>query len=339
MKLLSYFVFFVIIFQGISALGQQKIMVGDTVVVYTLQFPYKHPVYNCYYPSISYDSISESPDFSLFTEWPYDKVVTAHPQQTGVTSNVFEGSLYGAWDCKPEHTELSVLLKVEGIDSMTTVKIVYPSVVQPIDTSASQYLPNIVGAFFSMYNNVSDSSTFSNWQLVVSDSAKLTFTIDTAGTELSSYLMEPFTRKRQLNFTFTTELTPVETERVFPAKLLTTVTTAGKDSIYENALLFRFPPLQPKGVHGITSEDAMTVSISPNPTEMNTTLSFAHNKLEAVRIELHDVLGYKRVTLADGIYESGIHTIPIDTKDLPQGSYFVRLQTSGQVVTKKLIVR
>ena len=227
----------------------------------------------------------------------------------------------------------------EGIDSMTTVKIVYPSVVQPIDTSASQYLPNIVGAFFSMYNNVSDSSTFSNWQLIVSDSAKLTFRIDTAGTELSSYLMEPFTRKRQINFTFTTELTPIETEREFFAKLFTTVTTAGKDSVYENALLFQFPSLQPKVIHDIRDEDAIAVSISPNPTQRNTTLSFGHNKSEAITIELYDMLGNRRMTLADDIYSSGVHSIPIDTKDLPQGSYFIRLQSSGQVVTKKLIVR
>jgi len=151
--------------------------------------------------------------------------------------------------------------------------------------------------------------------------------------------MEPFTRKRQLNFTFTTELTPIETERVFSAKLFTTVTTTGKDSIYENSLLFRFPPLEPKGIHDVASKDEITVSISPNPTELNTTLSFGHNKSETISIELYDVLGNRRIMLADGIYESGVHTIPIDTKDLPQGSYFVRLQTSGQVVTKKLIVR
>jgi hypothetical protein len=151
--------------------------------------------------------------------------------------------------------------------------------------------------------------------------------------------MEPYTRKRQLNFTFTTELTPVETERVFHAKLLTTVTTAGKDSVLENALLFRFPPLQPKGVHDIRGEDAITLSISPNPTERNTTLSFGHNRPDAISIELYDVLGNKRMTLADGIYETGVHTILINTKDLPQGSYFVRLQTSGQVVTRKLIVQ
>ncbi|HEY6171293.1 MAG TPA: T9SS type A sorting domain-containing protein, partial [Candidatus Kapabacteria bacterium] len=60
---------------------------------------------------------------------------------------------------------------------------------------------------------------------------------------------------------------------------------------------------------------------------------------ETISIELYDVLGNKRMTLADGIYETGVHAIPIDTKDIPQGSYFVRLQTSGQVITKKLIVR
>jgi hypothetical protein len=339
MKLLSYTIFIVFVFHGISALGQQTVMVGDTVVVYTLTLPYKHPVYGCYYSSISYESIDQSVDFSLYSEWPYPIVVSAHPHQKGIVTTTFAGDLHDTHDCKPDYTKLKEILKVEGIDSMTTLRIVYPTVVQQIDTSAYQYLQNNIGAFFSMYNNVSDSSTFSNWQLVVSDSAKLSFKIDTGGTELFSYLMEPFTRKRQLNFTFTTELTPIETELVFPAKLFTTVTTAGKDSVYENTLLFRFPPLQPKGIHGITSEDEITVSISPNPTQIGTALSFGHNKTEAILIELYDILGNQRMKLADGTYPSGVHIIPINTKDLPHGSYFVRLQTSGQVLTKKLIVQ
>lgn len=89
----------------------------------------------------------------------------------------------------------------------------------------------------------------------------------------------------------------------------------------------------------MTVDDAITVSISPNPTEIDAVLSFELNTAETISIELYDILGKRRMTLADGIYQSDIHTITIDTKDLPQGSYFVRLQTNGQVITKKLIVQ
>lgn len=350
MKLLSYCLFFLIASQSVSGFSQQRVIVGDTVLVdwwtgRTLISDPCNPYCDCY-PSqalhfnnksfilkkIGLDSANRHYETGELYFIPFSIGISKDTLVQSYRSDELGSGCGSGGGQMIEYT-------CEGIDSITTVKIVYPSVVQPIDTSASQYLPNIVGAFFSMYNNVSDSSTFSNWQLIVSDSAKLTFTIDTAGTELSSYLMEPFTRKRQLNFTFTSELIPIETERVFSAKLLTTVTTAGKDSVYENTLLFRFPPLQPKGIQDIAGEDAFTVSISPNPTELYTTLSFAHNKSEAISIELYDVLGNRRMTLADDIYSSGVHSIPIDTKDLPQGSYFIRLKTSGQVVTKKLIVQ
>lgn len=349
MKLLSYFVFFIITFQSLVVFSQQKVMVGDTVEVYGsgrfITGSPCNPYCFCYQSQILHFNTTSYYLHKIVKDsagrHEETGILFFLPKSTGVSIDTVINSYSsdelgsGCGDGGGNMIEYSC----EGIDSMTTVKVVYPSVIMPIDTNNSQYLPNNIGAFFSMYNNVSDSSTFSNWQLVMSDSAKLTFMIDTAGTELSSYLMEPFTRKRQLNFTFTTELTPVETERVFSAKLLTTVTKAGKDSVFENALLFRFPPLQPKGVHGMRDGDDVTLSISPNPTDLNTTLLFGHNRSETISIELYDVLGNKRMTLADDIYESGVHTIPINTKDLPQGSYFVRLQTSGQVVTKKLIVQ
>lgn len=93
----------------------------------------------------------------------------------------------------------------------------------------------------------------------------------------------------------------------------------GPTSVKENNLEYSF---------GITS-------IYPNPAIADKAdLNFSIPTNGKVTIELFNTLGNKIITLLDNNMTSGIHSIQINTKDLPSGAYFVTLSYNNQKVSK-----
>jgi hypothetical protein len=57
-----------------------------------------------------------------------------------------------------------------------------------------------------------------------------------------------------------------------------------------------------------------------------------------VRLALLDASGRDVRVIADGEQAGGTHLVPIDVQGLPAGLYFLRLQSPGMVLARRLVV-
>ncbi len=86
-------------------------------------------------------------------------------------------------------------------------------------------------------------------------------------------------------------------------------------------------------------EDPYQFILYPNPVEQFATLSFTLPEKKSVRIDVLDVLGKVVYSTEKGQLGSGAHTQQLDCSAFVSGIYFVRLESEGQVFTRKMIVR
>ncbi len=76
----------------------------------------------------------------------------------------------------------------------------------------------------------------------------------------------------------------------------------------------------------------------PNPCNPSTTIRFALAKTDRVDLRTYDLLGREVITLISETMTAGMHSVHWDTKGLPGGVYFCRLQSGHDVQNKKLIL-
>jgi hypothetical protein len=81
------------------------------------------------------------------------------------------------------------------------------------------------------------------------------------------------------------------------------------------------------------------LTIYPNPTSGNTTLSFIAGLNQPIRLEVYDVNGRQVAQLLDRVADhSGPYSLAIDCRPFENGVYFVRLYHGDEVTVKKLVV-
>jgi hypothetical protein len=85
----------------------------------------------------------------------------------------------------------------------------------------------------------------------------------------------------------------------------------------------------------IASED---ISIHPNPISSTATIEFTLDNLSNVNISVFDILGKKVLDVFSGNINGGSHTIKLNSRDLIQGIYFVKLKIDNNTITKKVLV-
>jgi hypothetical protein len=76
----------------------------------------------------------------------------------------------------------------------------------------------------------------------------------------------------------------------------------------------------------------------PNPFNPSTVISFSVPEVTDVEIAVHDMLGRKIRTLADGRFQAGSHDVSLDASELSSGVYIYTLRTGGQLLTRRLTV-
>lgn len=76
----------------------------------------------------------------------------------------------------------------------------------------------------------------------------------------------------------------------------------------------------------------------PNPFNPSTTIKFNVPERSAVALKVYDVLGKEVATLLNEEKSEGSYEVEFDGSDLTSGIYFYRLQASGFVETKKMIL-
>ncbi|MEZ4703168.1 MAG: DUF1501 domain-containing protein [Rhodothermales bacterium] len=74
----------------------------------------------------------------------------------------------------------------------------------------------------------------------------------------------------------------------------------------------------------------------PNPFNPQTTIGFALERAEAVRLTVYDVRGRRVQTLVDGPMPAGAHRIAFDAGRLPSGMYLYQLETAAGVETRQM---
>jgi hypothetical protein len=81
----------------------------------------------------------------------------------------------------------------------------------------------------------------------------------------------------------------------------------------------------------------------PNPFNPTTTIRYALPGTEKVHLAIYNLLGQKIKTLVDGVQTGGVYDVVWDGKDasgkaVGSGVYFYRLETSGVVKTRKMML-
>jgi hypothetical protein len=80
---------------------------------------------------------------------------------------------------------------------------------------------------------------------------------------------------------------------------------------------------------------------SPNPFTSRSMIRFAMPAAQAVQVTVYDIRGHRVRVLLDDVMPAGAHETAWDGRDaqggqLASGTYFVRLQSGGRVLTRRL---
>jgi len=82
-----------------------------------------------------------------------------------------------------------------------------------------------------------------------------------------------------------------------------------------------------------------SLKVVPNPFSTNATIGFTLEQASSVVIRVADLNGSIVETLANGTrYESGIHQLDLDAKDLPNGIYFLQMITETDISVVQLVL-
>jgi hypothetical protein len=76
----------------------------------------------------------------------------------------------------------------------------------------------------------------------------------------------------------------------------------------------------------------------PNPFNPVTKINFAIPRQGHVTLKIYDVTGREVVTLADEIMTSGFYTKEFNGGNFASGVYFYRIESSGFIQTKKMLL-
>ncbi len=79
------------------------------------------------------------------------------------------------------------------------------------------------------------------------------------------------------------------------------------------------------------------VRIAPNPFNSTTTIRYGLNCQSNVTLEVFDVSGRRIKTLVNGRLQPGTHKATLNAGDMASGLYFMKLESSGQMLTRKLM--
>ncbi|ARA94059.1 hypothetical protein AWN76_013455 [Rhodothermaceae bacterium RA] len=76
----------------------------------------------------------------------------------------------------------------------------------------------------------------------------------------------------------------------------------------------------------------------PNPFNPATTLPFRLEHPARLRLTVHDLLGRRMATVAEGFYLPGDHAATWNAEALPSGFYMVRLESEAFVLTRRVLL-
>ncbi len=78
----------------------------------------------------------------------------------------------------------------------------------------------------------------------------------------------------------------------------------------------------------------------PNPFNPRTVIGFrvGTQDLASLRLTVHDLLGREVAVLVNGVMPAGTHSVSFDASRLSSGVYLYRLESAGEVLTRKMVL-
>lgn len=181
--------------------------------------------------------------------------------------------------------------------------------------------PGMVKAYAFPFNNTTACSYSQTW--VTSNSLPLYAPMDSGATAVAAYggFGMP-----------TVVLVGGSNHRVMFSTLSfsTSDTTTMRDSIL--ALIST-----PTGV-AETASNINNVDVFPNPANNDVTISVDVKTAGALTIDIVDMIGRKVAAVSTDNSSGGVSTKHIETKNLPNGTYLVRINLNGTITNRKLNV-
>jgi len=91
------------------------------------------------------------------------------------------------------------------------------------------------------------------------------------------------------------------------------------------------------GVGDIASSD-LKLSLHPNPASSFTAITFTLPYPDVITVSIYDVAGKHIADVGSSQKSAGSHSVPFDATALAPGTYFLKLQTTRFIQTKKIII-
>jgi hypothetical protein len=111
-----------------------------------------------------------------------------------------------------------------------------------------------------------------------------------------------------------------------------------QDTTPFHKLTFPLEPLSGGSNAAPNIQERLNLSINPNPAKDNALVTFELPDRKEVKISLYDILGKEIKKVSNSLEDKGLHTKSIAVTDITPGTYFVRMEYTGGVLTKSLIV-
>lgn len=92
------------------------------------------------------------------------------------------------------------------------------------------------------------------------------------------------------------------------------------------------------GTGNVASQSSMEVKIFPNPGSEMVHLHYQTYNTRILKSEMFTSNGVLVKVIYDGICHTGNHSLDVDVSDLPAGLYFIRMESGGDVITKKIVL-
>ncbi len=98
-------------------------------------------------------------------------------------------------------------------------------------------------------------------------------------------------------------------------------------------------PLHPlAGVSASVGSEKIEMSLSPNPAKDETLVTLMLPSTMQISIQVFDVLSKEMFGISSGLREAGKQSLPINTRELRAGTYYVRIQYPGGITTQQLVI-
>ncbi len=87
-----------------------------------------------------------------------------------------------------------------------------------------------------------------------------------------------------------------------------------------------------------TASSEPNLSVYPNPTDQNATVSFSLDRRQKVSLKLYDLVGREIQTLQQGTLNSGKHRTILERSGLKPGAYFIKLELEEGALTDRIFI-